>query len=87
MGDLLASGLNALAGDDGDDGGLLDDDDGDGMGFDEEAFRKAQQEEARKRLERIKDIKRSLKHWEGWRLDIVDMRRGGTEGIGDIFDV
>lgn len=83
IGDFLASGLNALAGG-GEADGLLDDDDVD---FDEEAFRKAQEDEARKRLERIKDIKRSLKHWEGWRMDIVDTRRGGGEGIGDIFDV
>ena len=62
----------------------MDDDDAD---FDEDAFRKAQEEESQKRIERIKEIKRSLKHWEGWRLDMVDMRRGGGEGIGDIFDV
>ncbi|KJZ73858.1 hypothetical protein HIM_06751 [Hirsutella minnesotensis 3608] len=83
IGDFFTSGLNALAGG-GDGDGLMDDDD---MDFDEDAFRHAQQEEAQKRLERIKEIKRSLKHWEGWRLDIVDMRRGGGEGIGDIFDV
>lgn len=83
LGEFLTSGLNALAGT-GDDDGFLDDDD---MDFDEDAFRKAQEEEARKRLERIKEIKRSLKHWEGWRLDIVDVRRGGGEGIGDVFEV
>ncbi|KAM4057503.1 M protein repeat protein [Hirsutella rhossiliensis] len=85
IGDFLTSGLNALAGGGGEADELLEDDDD--MDFDEEAFRKAQEEEARKRLERIKDIKRSLKHWEGWRMDIVDTRRGGGEGIGDIFDV
>ncbi|KAL3963188.1 hypothetical protein ACCO45_000192 [Purpureocillium lilacinum] len=83
FGDFLTSGLNALAGG-GDDEGFMDDDDAD---FDEDAFRKAQEEESQKRIERIKEIKRSLKHWEGWRLDMVDMRRGGGEGIGDIFDV
>lgn len=83
FGDFFTSGLNALAGGGGDDE-LLEDDD---MDFDEDAFRKAQEEEQKKRIERIKDIKRSLKHWEGWRLDIVDIRRGGGEGIGDIFDV
>ncbi|KHN96521.1 M protein repeat protein [Metarhizium album ARSEF 1941] len=86
LGDFLTNGLNALAGGGG--GGaehdLMDDDDFD---FDEDAFRKAREEESKQRLERIKEIKRTLKHWEGWRLDIVDMRRGGGEGIGDIFDV
>ncbi|KAG5926586.1 hypothetical protein E4U42_003151 [Claviceps africana] len=83
FGDFLTSGLNALAGGGGD-FELLDDDASD---FDEDAFRKAQEEETKLRLERIKEIKRGLKHWEGWRLDIVDIRRGGGEGIGDIFDV
>lgn len=83
IGDFFTSGLNALAGG-GDDDEFMDDDDAD---FDEDAFRKAHEEEGRKRLERIKEIKRALKHWEGWRLDIVDMRRGGGEGIGDIFEV
>lgn len=84
IGDLLSSGLNALAGRDGDDGFLEDVDGGD---FDEEAFRKAHEEQAKKRVERIKEVKRSLKHWVGWRLDIVDIRRGGREAVGDIFEV
>lgn len=85
IGDFFTNGLNALAGTGGgDDEGFLDDDDED---FDE-AFRVAQEQETNRRLERIKDIKRSLKHWEGWRLDIVDMRRGGgVEGVGPIFDI
>ena len=83
IGDFFTSGLNALAG--GNDDEFLDDD-GD-MDFDEEAFRKAQEEDAKKRIERIKEVKRALKHWEGWRLDIVENRRGGTEGIGEIFEV
>lgn len=82
IGDFIASGLNALAG--GGDDELLDDDD---LDFDEDAFKTAQAEESKRRIERIKEIKRSLTHWEGWRLDIVDVRRGGGEGIGDIFDV
>ncbi|KAF7538015.1 hypothetical protein G7Z17_g12719 [Cylindrodendrum hubeiense] len=82
IGDFITSGLNALAGT-GDDE-LLEDDD---MDFDEDAFRLAQEEESKKRIERIKEIKRSLKHWEGWRLDIVEHRRGGAEGAGEIFDV
>ncbi|CAI6097659.1 hypothetical protein V2G26_003040 [Clonostachys chloroleuca] len=83
IGDFFTSGLNALAGTGGDDEFLEDDD----LEFDEDAFRKAQEEESKNRLERIKEIKRALKHWEGWRLDIVDIRRGGREGIGEIFDV
>ncbi|KAF5023008.1 hypothetical protein F66182_4927 [Fusarium sp. NRRL 66182] len=82
IGDFFTSGLNALAG--GGDDEFLEDDD---MDFDEDAFRKAQEEESKKRIERIKEIKRSLKHWEGWRLDIVENRRGGHEGVGEIFDV
>lgn len=84
IGDFLTSGLNALAGG-GEDEELLDDD-GD-VDFDEEAFCRAQEEETRKRIERVKEIKRSLKHWEGWRMDMVDTRRGGGEGIGHVFDV
>ncbi|KAF5588492.1 USO1-intracellular transport [Fusarium pseudocircinatum] len=82
IGDFFTSGLNALAG--GNDDDFLEDDD---MDFDEDAFRKAQEEESKRRIERIKEIKRSLKHWEGWRLDIVENRRGGNEGVGEIFDV
>lgn len=63
---------------------LLEDDE---MDFDEDAFRIAQEEEARKRLERIRDIKRSLGEWKGWRLDLVETRRAGGEGMGEIFEV
>jgi predicted nucleic acid-binding Zn-ribbon protein len=82
IGDFFTSGLNTLVGTNDDE--FLDDGDVD---FDEDAFKQAQAEESKRRIERIKEIKRSLKHWEGWRLDIVDVRRGGGEGIGDIFDV
>lgn len=82
--DALSSGFNALTG-----GGrresqdfLLDSADD---GFDEEAFRQAQEEEAKRRVERVKEVKRGLKEWEGWRMDIVDVRVGG--GAGEIFDV
>jgi hypothetical protein len=69
------------------DDGFLDDEDD--MDFDEDAFRRAQQEEAQARLERIKEIKRGLKNWEGWRLDLVDLRRGGggVMAAGEVFDV
>jgi hypothetical protein len=84
--DYLTSGINALAGvgaEDHDE--LLEDDD---MEFDEEAFKRAQQEDAKRRLERIKELKRGLKNWEGWRLDLVDGRRGGGGyGAGEIFEI
>lgn len=83
---VLSSGLNAITG-----GGrqessqdLLDGMDDDG--FDEDAFRIAQEEESRKRLERVREVKRRLKDWEGWRMDIVDCRIG-SGGAGEIFDV
>jgi hypothetical protein len=80
IGDFLTSGINALAGV-GDDDFLEDDD------LDEEAFRRAQEEDAKARIERIKELKRGLKNWEGWRLDLVENRRGGGEGLGEIFEV
>lgn len=87
IGEFLQSGLNALTGTAG--AGEHDDllPDEDELEFDEEAFRKAAEEEARNRIERIKEIKRGLKNWEGWRLDLVESRRGGGEGIGEIFEI
>jgi chromosome segregation ATPase len=86
IGDFLQSGLNALtgvgAGEEHHD--LLEEDD---MDFDEDAFRRAAEAEAKNRIERIKEIKRGLKNWEGWRLDLVENRRGGGEGIGEIFEI
>jgi hypothetical protein len=63
---------------------LLDDDD---FAFDENAFRAAQEEEALKRVERVKEVKRGLRDWTGYRLDIADLRMGGGGGVGEIFDV
>jgi chromosome segregation ATPase len=68
------------------DEGFLDDDDDDGE-FDEEAFRRAKAEDAAARIERVREVKRALKNWEGWRLDLVESRRGGGEGAGEIFEV
>ncbi len=95
--DVLSSGFNAITGGTGPVTGsgsgagarkgsleLLDDEDDDG--FDEDAFRLAQEDEARKRIERVREIKRGLKDWEGWRMDLVDSRVGGG-GAGEIFDV
>ncbi|KAL9100864.1 MAG: hypothetical protein Q9163_003808 [Psora crenata] len=84
---VLSSGISVFTGGSGIRGSedLLEDiDDG---GFDEDAFRQAQEEEARKRVERVRDIKRGLKEWEGWRMDVVDLRRAGAAGMGEIFDV
>lgn len=63
----------------------FDDDDG----FDENAFARAQaEEEARKMVEHVREVKRGLKDQVGWRLDLVDARRAsGGVGFGDIFDV
>lgn len=69
---------------------LLEDEDLD-AGFDESAFRVAQQEEeARKMVEHVREVKRKLKDWQGWRLDLVDSRMGASGagvGMGEIFEV
>ncbi|KAF2470156.1 uncharacterized protein BDR25DRAFT_334636 [Lindgomyces ingoldianus] len=51
--------------------------------FDEEAFRAAQEEENRKRIERVREVKRGLKDFVGWRGDFVDVRAGW----GGVFEV
>lgn len=88
VGQFISSGLSAFAGGitgtGGDEEGFLDDDD---MEFDEEAFRIAQEEEMKKRIERVKEVKRKLREWSGWRLDLVENRRGGGEGAGEIFEI
>lgn len=86
IGDFFTSGFNAITGGTSaiDDGLLADDE---LLDFDEDAFRLAQEEEAKKHIERVKEVKRSLKNWEGWRLDLVENRRGGGEGIGEIFEI
>ena len=84
---VLSSGISAFTGSSGHKGSedVLQEFDDDG--FDEDAFRVAQEEEARKRIERVKEIKRGLKQWEGWRMDIIDLRSAGGGGVGEIFDV
>lgn len=80
----LSNGFNAITG-----GGRHDSHDlleGMDEGFDEDAFRLAQEEESRKRIERVREVKRGLKDWEGWRMDIVDCRVAGGSA-GEIFDV
>lgn len=66
----------------------LDDEDG----FDEGAFAAAQrEEEARKMVEHVREVKRKLRDWSGWRLDLVDAGRNaaGVPGVvvGEIFEV
>ena len=51
--------------------------------IDEDAFRQAQEEEAKKRLERIRETKRGLNDWKGWRVDVVDIR----VGMGGVFEI
>ena len=84
----LSSGFSAFTGGSGggrrDSQSLLDDEADED--FDEDAFRKAQEEEGRKRIERVKEIKRGLRGWESWRMDLVDCRIGAGVG-GEIFDV
>ncbi|KAL1297251.1 hypothetical protein AAFC00_004810 [Neodothiora populina] len=98
--DVLQSGISAFTGKDrrmsvtgekssgrsrGQSLGLLSED-----GFDEDAFREAQEEEGKRRIERIKEVKRGLDQWRGWRVDLVDMRQGGLGGnawTGPVFDV
>lgn len=51
--------------------------------IDEDAFRVAQEEEGRKRIERVKEVKRGLVNYKGWRVDVVDVR----VGMGGVFDI
>jgi predicted nucleic acid-binding Zn-ribbon protein len=59
--------------------------------FDESAFALAQaEEEGRKRVAWMRDIKSKLRDWNGWRLDLVDSRAGAEGagvGMGEIFEV
>lgn len=64
----------------------------DGSAFDEQAFAIAQrEEEARKMVEHVREVKRKLRDWEGWRLDLVDARKSAAgmlgTGFGEIFEV
>jgi hypothetical protein len=72
---------------------LLEDFDDDA--FDEEAFARAQREEEMKKMvAHVREVKRGLSRWKGWRLDLVESRRaegGGVGGVGvglgEIFEV
>lgn len=69
---------------------LLQDFDGE---FDENAFATAQrkQEEDMKKMmvEHVREVKRGLEKWKGYRLDLVGVRRGvdGVDGFGEVFEV
>ncbi|RMZ88771.1 hypothetical protein DV736_g3994, partial [Chaetothyriales sp. CBS 134916] len=65
---------------------LLQDFDDDAA-FDEAAFAHAQREEdAKKMLYHVREVKRGLKNWKSWRLDLVDARRADA-GPWPIFDL
>lgn len=51
--------------------------------FDEDAFRQAQEEEQKRRIERVREVKRGLSSYKGWRADFVDLR----VGMGGVFDI
>ncbi|KAH0829826.1 M protein repeat protein [Fonsecaea pedrosoi] len=72
-----------------DDSLLQEFDDDDDDAFDEHAFARAQkEEEARKMVEHVREVKRGLKQWVGWRLDLVEARRAGVGvGYGEIFEL
>ncbi|KAI7234296.1 hypothetical protein KC330_g4922 [Hortaea werneckii] len=94
--DVLRSGISAFRGDEngasgGGGGGpyahgrqqsldLLEDDDGDS--FDPEAFRQAQEEEGKRRIERVREVKRGLEGWKGWRVDLVGQREQAAQMLG-----
>lgn len=85
--DVLQSGISAFTGGQRKQSlGLLSEEDD----FDEDSFRVAQEEEGKKRIERIREVKRGLEDWRGWRVDLVDLRAGGLGGgaaTGPMFEV
>ena len=55
--------------------------------FDENAFATAQREEELKEMvEHVREVKRGLEKWRGWRLDLVDARRMEGDGY-PIFEI
>lgn len=46
--------------------------------FDPEAFQLAQEEEAKRRIERVKEVKRGLEKWRGWRMDLTEARQNAV---------
>ncbi|KXT10456.1 hypothetical protein AC579_7888 [Pseudocercospora musae] len=92
--DVITSGINAFTGreptkppprDRAMSMGLMSED-----GFDEEAFRLAHEQEQKNRIERIKEVKRGLEQWRGWRIDLADLRKKGAgpgREVGPVFEV
>ncbi|KPI43196.1 uncharacterized protein AB675_6920 [Cyphellophora attinorum] len=64
---------------------LLEDDDE----MDEAAFARAQREEEMKKMvAHVREVKRGLtSKWKGWRLDLVESRKAGDGGLGEVFEV
>lgn len=101
--DVLQSGISAFTGRDHPRGGKTGTHEGQGHGgqrqpsvdllseegFDEDAFRAAQEEESKARIERIREVKRGLEKWKGWKLDLVEQRQTGVPGwpTGPVFEV
>lgn len=86
LGNLISSGFSAITGTN---SGTVDEitSHDEILDFDEDAFRLAQEKQASDRIERVKVIKRTLKNWEGWRLDLVDARSLIKDNVGPIFDI
>lgn len=92
IGGFLADGLSALTGANPRRQGVqhqrfdtqLDDDLEDDL-LESEMMR-AREEEARKRVERIRQIKKELVQWKGWRLDLVNDWTVGR-GTGEVFEI
>jgi predicted nucleic acid-binding Zn-ribbon protein len=84
FGEIINYGIHALTGGGGEHEELLEDEDDE---FDEEAWRRAQEEEGRRQIERVKEIKRGLDRWRGWRMDLVEVRKGGGDRLGEVFEV
>jgi len=79
--------VGSVTGAGGDENALMEEgEDEDEFVFDEDAFRKAREEEDRKRLERVREVKRGLVDWKGWRVDMVEVCGGGATASG-VFDV
>ena len=64
--------------------------------FDEAGFAQAQrEEEARRMVEHVREVKKGLGEWKGWRLDLVEARRmmgtGDVAGdggwLGEVFEI
>ncbi|KAI6244988.1 hypothetical protein HI914_06874 [Erysiphe necator] len=89
LGKLISNSLNAITGTNNGYNEYRAPDEDELIDFDEDAFRLAKEEESKNRIERIKNIKRNLKEWEGWRLNLVDVRNKyrDSSGASPIFEI